>query len=228
MTTTRMLTYAGIQLTSVSHVEDVAAMMAASAGNPAAYKQHYNACSDRTYTLDGIAQCVAAALGKEPKIVHYNVKDFDIPNGKGFPFRTVHFFASADKAKRDLGWKAEHRFAEDLQTQVCLCLRRWRGKVFWLWQPEHRFAGRERQPFLHVHAVCQACQASDTQSPGLMLHFSLLLRAYQKLHRNANTMMAVDSAGLIQSAFRVQVELYKAAGRADKDVDFSVDDMILA
>lgn len=123
MSTAVVPTCAGIQLTSVSHVEDVAAMMAAAAGNHAAIKQHYNACSDRTYTLDGIAHCVAAALGKEPKIVHYNVKDFDIPKGKSFPFRTVHFFASADKAKQDLGWKAEHKFAEDLKTQVCPYLR---------------------------------------------------------------------------------------------------------
>ena len=63
-----------MQLTSISHVEDVAEMMAAACNNENAIRQHYNACSDRTYTLDGIAHSVAKALGKEARIVHYGVK----------------------------------------------------------------------------------------------------------------------------------------------------------
>lgn len=53
---------------------DVAAMMAAAAGNPRALGQHYNACTDRAITLDGLAHMVADALGKRAEIVHYNVK----------------------------------------------------------------------------------------------------------------------------------------------------------
>ena len=43
----------GIQLVNLSHVEDLAGMMAAVAGNPAAVKQHFNLASDRFITLDG-------------------------------------------------------------------------------------------------------------------------------------------------------------------------------
>ena len=49
-------------------------MMAAAAGVPAALRQHYNACTDRAITLDGLATMVADALGKRADIVHYNVK----------------------------------------------------------------------------------------------------------------------------------------------------------
>lgn len=111
---------AGIQLTSISHVEDVAALVAAGVGNPAAVGQHYNACCDRTLTLDGAAALVASAMGTTAEIVHYDPKQFDIPKGKGFPFRDVHFFASTDKAKRDLGWEPLHNMVEDMQEQVKL------------------------------------------------------------------------------------------------------------
>lgn len=43
----------GVQLTSISHVEDIASMMAAVPGNRAAIGQHYNCCSDRTITFTG-------------------------------------------------------------------------------------------------------------------------------------------------------------------------------
>jgi len=111
---------AGIQLTSISHVEDVAALVAAAVGNPDAIGQHYNACTDRTITLDGAAHVVAEALGTKADIVHYNPKDFDIPKGKGFPFRAVHFFAGTDKAKLELGWAPQHDLVEDMAGQVAL------------------------------------------------------------------------------------------------------------
>ena len=53
----------GIQLTSLSNVEDVVAMMALVPGNPAAIGQHFNVCSDRCITLDGIVKAVARAVG---------------------------------------------------------------------------------------------------------------------------------------------------------------------
>ena len=92
--------------------------MAAAAGNREAVKQHFNASTDRTITLDGIAHIVADALGTKADIVHYNEKEFDIPKGKGFPFRSVHFFASTDKAKALLGWQPKHDFRDDIREQV--------------------------------------------------------------------------------------------------------------
>ncbi len=43
----------GIQLTTLTHVEDVASMLASVPGNPAAVAQHYNVCSDRCISFVG-------------------------------------------------------------------------------------------------------------------------------------------------------------------------------
>lgn len=108
----------GVQLTTLSNVEDLAALMALVPGNPAAVKQHFNLCSDRCITFDGIARAVAQAAGKEAKIVHYDPTAVKLAKGEGFPFRTVHFFASSDKAKRVLGWQPQHTFMGDVEGLV--------------------------------------------------------------------------------------------------------------
>ena len=105
----------GVQLTSLSHVADVANMLAKVPGNKAAIGQHFNVCSDRCITLDGIAKQIAAAAGKEAKIVHYDPSAIKLEKGQGFPFRAVHFFASTDKAKKVLGWRPEHTFLGDIE-----------------------------------------------------------------------------------------------------------------
>ena len=43
----------GVQLTTLTHVEDVASMLASVPGNRAAIGQHYNVCSDRCITFTG-------------------------------------------------------------------------------------------------------------------------------------------------------------------------------
>lgn len=74
--------------------------------------------SERYITFDGIVKAVASALGKEAKIVHYDPDKIGLKKGEGFPFRTGHFFASAEKAKKDLGWNAQHSFLEDIASLV--------------------------------------------------------------------------------------------------------------
>lgn len=111
----------GIQLTTLTHVEDVASMLAAVPGNRKAIGQHYNICSDRAITFQGIAKAVGKALGTEAKIVLYDPEKLGLgKSGKadGFPFRTIHFFASSDKAKRELGWKPAHNFLGDVEGLV--------------------------------------------------------------------------------------------------------------
>ncbi|KXZ47050.1 hypothetical protein GPECTOR_38g287 [Gonium pectorale] len=111
----------GIQLTSLTHVEDVASMLALVPGNRDAIGEHYNVCSDRCISFVGIAKAVGKALGKEPEIVLYSPEKVGTgKSGKaeGFPFRTVHFFASSDKAKRELGWKPKHDFQKDVAALV--------------------------------------------------------------------------------------------------------------
>jgi nucleoside-diphosphate-sugar epimerase len=113
----------GVQLVTLTHVEDAASMLAAVPENAAkANGQQYNVCSDRAVTFVGIAKAVAKAMGKDDaKVVLYDPEA--VGTGKkgkaeGFPFRTEHFFASSDKAKRELGWKPKHDFMADVADRV--------------------------------------------------------------------------------------------------------------
>jgi nucleoside-diphosphate-sugar epimerase len=77
-------------------------------GNPKASKQVYNIAGDKYATFDGIAKaCAAAAGAPPPELVHFNAKDFDFGKAKAFPMRDQHFFASVEKAKRELDWAPE-------------------------------------------------------------------------------------------------------------------------
>lgn len=87
-------------------------------GNSAAVGQQYNVVSERYITFDGIVHAIASALGKEAKIVHYDPAKVGLKKGEGFPFRTGHFFASSEKAKRELGWAAQHTFLGDVEALV--------------------------------------------------------------------------------------------------------------
>ncbi|MEW5302673.1 MAG: hypothetical protein WDW36_005434 [Sanguina aurantia] len=82
----------GVQLTTLSHVEDVAAMLAAVPGNAKAIGQQYNVCSDRCITFSGIAKAVGKALGKEPKILLYDPE----ATGTGKPGKADGFPSGED------------------------------------------------------------------------------------------------------------------------------------
>ena len=106
-------------------------MLACVPGNPRAIGQDFNICSDRAVTFDGMVRQIAKALGKEPKVVLYDPEAIGMgKKGKadGFPFRTTHFFASSDKAKRELGWKPEHNFMRDLPALIDLYYEEGRDK----------------------------------------------------------------------------------------------------
>jgi len=111
----------GVQLVTLSHVEDVASMLALVPGNPAAIRQYYNVCSDRQISFTGICKAIGKALNKEADVVLYSPEEVGTGKGgkaEGFPFRTGHFMASADKAKRELGWKPRHNFLSDVSSLV--------------------------------------------------------------------------------------------------------------
>ncbi|XP_044392649.1 chloroplast stem-loop binding protein of 41 kDa b, chloroplastic [Triticum aestivum] len=50
----------------------------------------------------------------EPEIIHYNPKDFDLGKKKAFPFRDQHFFASVEKANKDIGVTPEYDLLDGL------------------------------------------------------------------------------------------------------------------
>lgn len=107
----------GIQLVTLSHVEDLAAALAAVPGNAAAVGKHLNLCSDRTVTHAGVVAALAKAAGVEAKVVLYDPAAVDMKAAK-YPFRPGHFFANADDTKAVLGWAPAHTFGGDAPALV--------------------------------------------------------------------------------------------------------------
>ncbi len=108
----------GMHITQFGHVNDLAIAMSLVIGNKKALGQIYNISGDRYVTFDGLARACAAAAGKSPsdlKILHYDPKQFDFGKRKAFPMRPQHFFASIDKATRDLGWSPKYDLVSGLQ-----------------------------------------------------------------------------------------------------------------
>ncbi|KAF5771707.1 putative NAD-dependent epimerase/dehydratase, NAD(P)-binding domain superfamily [Helianthus annuus] len=106
---------AGLQVTQLGHVKDLATAFIKVLGNEKASKQVYNISGDRYVTFDGLARACAKAGGfPEPEIIHYNPKEFDFGKKKAFPFRDQHFFASVEKAKEELGIIPEYSLVEGL------------------------------------------------------------------------------------------------------------------
>jgi len=107
----------GSSLCSVTHVEDVAGMLAAAIGNPNAQAgQLYNVCSDRYVTHDNLAKMLGKAAGKDVNIIHYDPEE--VGGKKAFPFRPMHFIASPVSAMLDLGFRPEHDLVLDLPNMI--------------------------------------------------------------------------------------------------------------
>ncbi|KAI4994366.1 hypothetical protein ZWY2020_029414 [Hordeum vulgare] len=104
---------AGNQITLLGH--DLATAFIKVLGNPKASKQVYNISGSKYVTFEGIGRACAKAGGfPEPEIIHYNPKDFDFGKKKAFPFRDQHFFASVEKASKDLGVTPEYDLLDGL------------------------------------------------------------------------------------------------------------------
>ncbi|CAD7701177.1 unnamed protein product [Ostreobium quekettii] len=106
----------GMQITQLGHVKDLASAFVKVLANPTAYGQIYNISGERYVTFDGLALACAEAMGApEPELVHYDPKSMDFGKAKAFPFRDQHFFASIDKAERQLDWKPEFGLVDGLR-----------------------------------------------------------------------------------------------------------------
>ncbi|MDJ0676450.1 MAG: NAD-dependent epimerase/dehydratase family protein [Calothrix sp. MO_167.B42] len=108
----------GLHITQLGHVKDLAKAMSQVVGNPRAVGQVYNISGDRFVTFDGLARGCAVAAGKSPdevKIVHYDPKQFDFGKRKAFPLRMQHFFASVNKAMKDLSWQPDYDLISGLK-----------------------------------------------------------------------------------------------------------------
>ncbi|MBW4449440.1 MAG: NAD-dependent epimerase/dehydratase family protein [Spirirestis rafaelensis WJT71-NPBG6] len=111
----------GMHFTQFGHVKDLAKAMTKIVGNKQAIGQIYNVSGDRFVTFDGLARACAVAVGKSPeevKIVHYDPKKFDFGKRKAFPMRVQHFFASVNKAMKELNWQPEYDLISGLQDSL--------------------------------------------------------------------------------------------------------------
>ena len=109
----------GLHITQLGHVEDLAQAMANVLDNRQAIGQIYNISGDRYCTFDGLARSCAIAAKKSPadlEIIHYDPKKFDFGKQKAFPLRTQHFFASIQKATRELHWTPKFDLVSGLQN----------------------------------------------------------------------------------------------------------------
>lgn len=102
----------GSQLASLTHCEDVAALLASVAGQEAkAAGQVFNCAAPATLTYSQVAELAAAASGKPANIQH-------LPAGTktSFPFRPNQegFYVNVKKAQSALGWQPKHDVAKDL------------------------------------------------------------------------------------------------------------------
>ena len=106
----------GKAITQLGHCGDLARAMVAVLGNSAAIGQIYNVSGARYVTFDGLAQACAEAMGQAaPDIRHYDPAQFDFGKRKAFPMRVQHFFASIDKAQKDLGWTPRYGLTDGLK-----------------------------------------------------------------------------------------------------------------
>ena len=94
-------------------------------GNEQAIGQIYNISGDRYVTFDGLARACAVAAGKSPddiKIIHYDPKKVaetvEFGKRKAFPLRVQHFFASVNKAMKDLNWQPEYDLISGLADSL--------------------------------------------------------------------------------------------------------------
>ena len=105
----------GDQLSSVTHAEDLATMIAAAVGNDAAAGEIFNCVTTKAVTLNGMAELCAKAAGVEPNVINYDPKDVpDVEVKKEFPFRPIHFYSYPAKALEVLDWKPKHDLASDM------------------------------------------------------------------------------------------------------------------
>jgi nucleoside-diphosphate-sugar epimerase len=105
----------GNQLVSLTNAVDIAKLLAAVIGNPAAVGEVFNCATDKLVSYNNLAKMVGDVCGKADVICeHYNPFDFDLPKG-AFPFRDDAFFVDVSKAKSILAWTPESTLENDLR-----------------------------------------------------------------------------------------------------------------
>jgi len=109
----------GQHLTGLGHVEDLAVAMANVIGREDVTSgKSYNVQNSQAISFDGVVKTAAKAAGVDPstiKIVHYEPKNVEFPEGKkAFPMRPQHFFTGIHRAMEDLDWRPKYDTVESI------------------------------------------------------------------------------------------------------------------
>mmetsp|Transcript_24701 Transcript_24701/g.41183 ORF Transcript_24701/g.41183 Transcript_24701/m.41183 type:complete len:374 (-) Transcript_24701:157-1278(-) len=118
------LPLSGEQLVCLTHIEDVATLLSAAVGHPAATNEIFNCGTDRYVSYQGICTLIHDVLKtpeEDRKYMYYDPKDFSHWKGSGaqvFPFRRDTFITTPSKAKLALGWSPAHVFSDDVAAEV--------------------------------------------------------------------------------------------------------------
>jgi nucleoside-diphosphate-sugar epimerase len=114
----------GEQLVCLTHIEDVANLIAAAVGHPAALGEIFNCGTDRYITYKGLSKIIHEKYGNSEddiKFLSYEPKLFDHWDGSGvmeFPFRRDTFITTPSKAKLALGWSPKHNIVDDIAEEI--------------------------------------------------------------------------------------------------------------
>jgi UDP-glucose 4-epimerase len=87
----------GTQTRAFSHIDDVAPIIAHAIERPAAYNQIYNIGTDTPYTVNELAEVVAAAMGVELQITYLEARQ-----------EVLHAFSAHEKAQATFGDLLQH------------------------------------------------------------------------------------------------------------------------
>jgi len=105
-------------LASLSHIEDMATLVASVLGNPEAVRQVFQMSSGRGVTFEGICAAIAKTAGVDYTIMYYDPKKISLARGEGVPFRTTHFITANNKARVVLDFKPQHTFLGDVAAEL--------------------------------------------------------------------------------------------------------------
>lgn len=107
------------QLVCLTHIEDVASLVAKTLFNEKAKNEVFNCGTDRFVSYKGICNLVHSALktdlDKDAKYLYFDPLNYQ---NVDFPFRRETFITSSGKAKRLLDWKPSHSLDKDIEVEV--------------------------------------------------------------------------------------------------------------
>jgi len=97
----------GTQTRAFSYIGDVAPILAEAIAVPAAYNQIFNVGADQPYTVNELAQRVAAAMGVAPQVVHLPARN-----------EVVNAYSSHEKVQRIFGSRRLTTLEEGLERMA--------------------------------------------------------------------------------------------------------------